>query len=285
MIKKNIKKVVSIMLIAVMLFAFAACSAKTESGAKPATDQKTAVQPEASGKIAEIKEKGKIVLGTSADYPPYEFHKEINGKDNIVGFDIDIAKAIAADLGVELEIKDMKFDGLLAALVADDIDFIIAGMVPKEERKKSVDFSIPYYQAEQKMLVKAAIADKIKSVADLKGLKIGAQKSTVQEDIANTKIEASEVKALSKITDLVLELKNDKIDGLVLVAPVAVAYAKQNQDLVVPDITFGKEDGVAVAVNKGNTDLVEAINATLDKMMKDGSIDKFIGDATILSEQ
>lgn len=290
MINKNIKKVVSIMMILVMILALAACTAKTSTEAKPAdptpaVEQKPAEEQKAAGKIDEIKEKGKIVLGTSADYPPYEFHKEINGKDTIVGFDMDIAKAIAADLGVELEIKDMKFDGLLAALVADDIDFIVAGMVPKEERKKSVDFSVPYYQAEQKMLVKATIADKLKSVADLKGMKIGAQKSTVQEDIANTKIEASEVKALSKITDLVLELKNDKIDGLVLVAPVAAAYAKQSPDLAVPDITFGKEDGVAVAVNKGNTDLVDSINATLDKLMKDGTIDKFIGDATILSEQ
>lgn len=285
MIKKNVKKVISIMLVVVMILALAACSAQTSIETKPASDQKPASEQKAAGKVDEIKAKGKIVLGTSADYPPYEFHKEINGKDTIVGFDMDIAKAIAKDLGVELEIKDMKFDGLLAALVADDIDFIVAGMVPKEERKKSVDFSIPYYQAEQKMLVKATIADKIKTIDDLNGLKIGAQKSTVQEDIATKQIKASEVKALSKITDLVLELKNDKIDGIVLVAPVATAYAKQNQDLVVPDVSFGKEDGVAVAVNKGNTDLVDAINATLDKLMKDGSIDKFIGDATILSEQ
>lgn len=285
MINKNKKKIVSVMLILVMLFTLAACSAKASSETNPAEGQKPAGEQKAAGKVDQIKAKGKIVLGTTADYPPYEFHKEINGKDEIVGFDIDIAKAIAKDLGVEVKIKDMKFDGLLAALVADDIDFIIAGMVPKEERKKSVDFSVPYYQAEQKILVKAAIADKIKSIDDLKGLRIGAQKSTVQEDIANTKIEASEVKALGKITDLVLELKNDKIDGIVLVAPVAEAYAKQNQDLVVPDITLGKEDGVAVAVNKGNTDLLDAINATLNKLMKDGAIDKFIGDATTLSEQ
>jgi arginine/lysine/histidine transporter system substrate-binding protein len=279
MIKKNVKKAVAIILVLVMMFTLAACTAKTDSDAKSAEEQK------AAGKLEQIKAKGKIVLGTSADYPPYEFHKEINGKDEIVGFDIDIAKAVAEELGVQLEIKDMKFDGLLAALVADDIDFIIAGMVPKEERKQSVDFSIPYYQAEQKMLIKAAAAEKIKSIADLKGLKIGAQKSTVQEDIAKTKMEASEVKSLSKITDLVLELKNDKIDGIVLVAPVAAAYAKQNQDLVVPEITFGKEDGVAVAVNKGNADLLGAIDKTLNKLMKAGSIEKFIGDATVLSEQ
>lgn len=287
--KKNIKKVISIMMMLVMIFALAACAAKTSTEAAPtatpALEQKPAEEQKAAGKLDEIKAKGKIVLGTSADYPPYEFHKEINGKDNIVGFDMDIAKAIAADLGVELEIKDMKFDGLLAALVADDIDFIVAGMVPTDERKQSVDFSNTYYQAEQKMLVKAENVDKVKTVDDLKGKVIGAQKSTIQEEIANKKIEASEVKALSKITDLVLELQNDKVYGVVLVGPVADAYAKQNPAVAVPALSFGQEDGVAIAINKGNEDLVTAINTTLDKLVKDGSIDKFIGDATILSEQ
>jgi ABC-type amino acid transport substrate-binding protein len=285
MLKNNVKKLISVILILVMLMSMAACSAQTSSEAKPAEDPKASEEPKASGKIDEIKAKGKIVLGTAADYPPYEFHKEIDGKDNIVGFDIEIAKAIAADLGVELEIKDMKFEGLLAALVAEDIDFIVAGMVATEERKQSVDFSISYYEAEQKFLVKAENADKVKTVDDLKGKVIGAQKSTIQEEIANTKIEASEVKALSKITDLVLELQNDKIFGIVLASPVAFAYAKQNPVFAVPEISFGREDGVAVAVNKGNDDLVKAINATLEKLMKDGSIDKFISEATLLSEQ
>lgn len=289
MINKNIKKAVSVMMILVMLLALSACAAKTSAEAapadQPAVEQKPAEEQKAPGKLDKIKEKGKIVLGTAADYPPYEFHKEIDGKDNIVGFDIDIAKAIAADLGVELEIKDMKFEGLLAALIAEDIDFIIAGMVPTEERKQSVDFSVSYYQAEQKMLVKAENADKIKSVEDLKGKSVGAQKSTVQEEIANTKIEGAQVKALSKITDLVLELQNDKVFGLVLVGPVAEAYAKQNPALAVPNISFGREDGVAVAMNKGGEDLVAAVNTTLDKLMKDGSVDKFIGEATLLSEQ
>lgn len=285
MIKKNATKIVSIILTLVMMLSLAACSAQAGGEAQPAEATKAAEEQKAAGKVEQIKAKGKIVLGTAADYPPYEFHKEINGKDEIVGFDIEIAKAIAKDLGVELEIKDMKFDGLLAALVAEDIDFIVAGMVPTDERKQSVDFSIPYYQGEQKMIVKAENADKVKTVEDLKGKVIGAQKSTIQEEIANTKIEASEVKALSKITDLVLELQNDKVYGVILVAPVAEAYAKQNQALAVPEISFGREDGVAIAVNKNNTDLTDAINVTLDKLLKDGSVDKFIGEATMLSEQ
>lgn len=277
--RNNVKKVISIMLILSMLLAFAACGAKTTGVVAPAEEQKAAT------KIEQIKAKGKLVLGTSADYPPYEFHKAINGKDEIVGFDIEIAKTIAKDLGVELEIKDMKFDGLLAALVVDDIDFIVAGMVPKEERKKSVDFSIQYYQAEQNVLVRAEDAGKITSIEALKGLKVGAQKSTVQEDLAKEKTEASEVKSLSKITDLVLELQNGKIDAVVLVGPVANAYAKQNPKLAVSGISLGSEEGVAVAVNKGTPDLLEAINKSLDTMIKAGTVDKFIQEATVLSEQ
>lgn len=277
--KNNVKKVVSIMLILTMLLAFAGC------GAKPTDVVATPEEQKAATKIEQIKAKGKLVLGTSADYPPYEFHKAINGKDEIVGFDIEIAKAIAKDLGVELEIKDMKFDGLLAALVVDDIDIIVAGMVPKEERKKSVDFSIQYYQADQNVLVRAEDVGKISSIEALKGLKVGAQKSTVQEDLAKEKTEAAEVKSLSKITDLVLELQNGKIDAVVLVGPVTNAYAKQNPKLAVSGISLGSEEGVAVAVNKGTADLLEAINKSLDTMLKAGTIDKFIEEATLLSEQ
>jgi polar amino acid transport system substrate-binding protein len=278
--KKNyLTRAAAVLLILSLVFSLAACGTKAVNANAESGKQ------QAVSKLEQIKAKGKIVLGTSADYPPYEFHKVINGKDEIVGFDIDIAKQIAKDLGVDLEIKDMKFDGLLAALVADNIDFIVAGMVPKEERKKSVDFSEQYYQAEQSLLIRAADADKIKTVDDLKGLMVGAQKSTIQEDIAKEKTGAAEVKSLSKITDLVLELKNSKIDAVVLVAPVANAYAKQNKDLVVPNISFGKEDGVAIAVNKGNSTLVDAINKSIDTMKNAGAIDKFIEEETALSEQ
>lgn len=267
---KVFKKIIAILVLVCMIFVFGACTAQT-------TNEET--------KLDKIKKSGKIVLGTAADYPPYEFHKEINGKDEIVGFDIEIAKAIAADLGVELEIIDMKFDGLLAALVTDDIDFIIAGMVANEERKKTVDFSMPYYQAQQRMLVREETKDQLKGPEDFKGLKIGAQKSTIQEEIALDKFADAEYIGLSKITDLVLELKNKKIDGVILVEPVAVAYEKQNSDLYMPEVILGQEDGVAVAINKGNEDLLEAINITLDKLIKEGKIDKFIQDASALADQ
>lgn len=241
---------------------------------------------EVGSTVENIKDLNKIVLGTCADYPPYEFHKQIDGKDEIVGFDIDIAKEIAKDLDVELEIKDMDFNGLLAALDTGKVDFVIAGMTPDEERKKNVDFSKVYYDPEQGLLIRSEDVEKYKSIEDLKGMKVGAQKGTVQEEVAKDVVEGSEVKALGKITNLVLELKNNKIDGIVLATPVAKAYEKANPDLILsPYIDFGKEGGVAIAVKKGNTELVEVINNTIDRLMEDGSLEKFIQEATILSEE
>lgn len=272
--KNSSKKVIAMLLVLCMGVLFVGCS-KAESDTN-----------EELTKIEKIKKAGKIVVGTCADYPPYEFHKEIDGKDMIVGFDIEIAKVIAADLGVELEIKDMKFDGLLPALVSDKIDFIAAGMSVTEERLKSVDFSKTYYTEVQKIILKKELEDQVKTKEDLKGLKIGAQKASTQEKIAQ-RIDGVEVKGLGKITDLILNLTNDKVDGVVLVEPVAKAYAEQNPNLFVPDMTLDStgEDGVAIAINKGNEELVEAINKTLDQLTKEGKIDQFITEAITLSEE
>jgi len=232
-------------------------------------------------KIDEIKKAGKIVVGTNAYYPPYEFHKEINGKDEIVGFDIDIAREIAKNLGVELEIKDMDFDGLLLALNADKIDFVIAGMTPTSERAKAVDFSQVYYKAVHGVIINVDNKDVFKTVDDLIGKKIGAQKATVQEEVAKAEITDVELKSLSKIPDLILEVKNNKIQGLVIEKPVAKAYTDKNKDLMLMDLTFeDAEGGSAVAIKKGNTDLLDEINKTLDILIKDGSIEKFVTEAT-----
>ncbi|WP_353092618.1 transporter substrate-binding domain-containing protein [Tissierella praeacuta] len=271
------KKIIIGILILSMMIATIGCT--------KATSKSEANVDSTSSSLEKIKEKGKIVLGTSADYPPYEFHKLINGKDEIVGFDIEIAKKIADDIGVELEIVDMKFDGLLAALVTNDVDFIVAGMAPTPERAETVDFSISYYAGKQKLIVRKDDAAKLKEPKDFKGLKIGVQKSTTQEDIAVEKFTESEIVGLSKITDLVLEINNNKIDGIILSEPVAEAYVAQNKNLYMAEVTLGEEPNVAVALNKGNKDLQDSINETLDKLVKEGSIDKLIQEATILAEQ
>ncbi len=246
----------------------------------------TAGDAQPANKLEEIQSSGKLVLGTSADYPPYEFYAEIDGKLEIVGFDIDIAKEIAKDIGVELEIVDMQFDGLLAALVADNIDIIVAGMAATEERKESVDFSTSYYEAEQTMLVRKEDYEKFQSISDLEDHRIGVQMATVQEGIAHEQVSnAKEIKSLGKISDLVLELNYGNIDAIILVDTVAMAYAQNNENLALSQISFGKEDGVAAAVAKGHEEFLASVNQTLEGLIADGSIDQFIEDAVILADQ
>ena len=235
----------------------------------------------AETKLDKIKKSGKIVLGTSGDYPPYEFHKSVNGKDTIVGFDIEIANEIAKDLGVKVEIKEMDFKGLLGALQAGNVDFVLAGMTPDEERKQSVDFSNIYYTAIQTIVVRAEDKNNIKSVDDLKGKKVGVQKGAIQETIAKEQLPSSEAAALGKITDIALSLKTKKIDAAIIEEPVAKSYVNANNDLAISDIKLKVEDaGSAVAVKKGDKELVDQINKTLERLLKDKTIDKLVTDAT-----
>jgi polar amino acid transport system substrate-binding protein len=243
-------------------------------------------------KLDSIKKAGKIILGTSADYPPYEFHTQIDGKDTIVGFDIAIAQEIAKDLGVTLEIKDMDFDGLLAALSSGNVDFIISGMTPTEERKQNVDFSDIYYYAEHGVLIrKADEAKYAASVESLKDKMVGAQRGAIQVKLAKTRIKGvaddkaeepnAEVKELGKLPDLIMELKNSKVEAIVAELPVAKAYLGANDDLMLATYTFKDDDGgSAIAVKKGETALTAEINKTIARLAGDGSIDKFVSAAS-----
>ncbi len=239
-----------------------------------------------------IKKAGKLVLGTSADYPPYEFHTQIDGKDTIVGFDVAIAGEVAKDLGVTLEIKDMDFDGLLAALSSGNVDVVIAGMTPTAERKQNVDFSEIYYHAEHGVLIRKA--DKAKyetSVDSLKEAMIGAQRGAIQVKMAKLRIKGvaeadadaphAQVKELGKLPDLVMELKNAKIEAIVAELPVAKAYLGANPDLLLATYTFTDDDGgSAVAAKKGETALVAEINKTIARLLAEGKVDTFVSEAS-----
>ncbi len=263
--KKIFKKVFGFAIIAAMVMSLAACGG--------------------GDTMKRIEKSGKLVIGTSADFAPFEYHAMIDGKDTIVGIDISIAKEISKDLGVQLEIVDTGFDGLLAALNTNKVDIVIAGMNPDEERKKAVDFSKIYYEAKQCVMIRAEDKDKIKSIADLSGKKVGAQLGTSQEKIAKEEMQDSDLISLGKIPDLVMELKNKKIDALVLELPVANGYVKNNNDLVLSEIKVEEDTGgFAIAVKKGNSDLVKQIDQTLDRLMKEGAIDKFVQEANDMND-
>ncbi|MEJ8554365.1 ABC transporter substrate-binding protein [Tepidibacter sp. Z1-5] len=267
MFKKSVNKMIVVVMVLCLGMVFSGCGKSEVS------------------QYEKIKESGKIVLGTSADYPPYEFHKEVDGKDQIVGFDIEIAKAIAEDMGVELEIKDMDFGGLLAALNTGTVDFVVAGMTPTDERKEKVDFSEIYYNATQAVVVKTENKDKIKSMDDLKGKTIGVQMASVQEEIAKDQVKDAQIKSLSKVPDLMMELKNDKVDALIVELPVAKAYIDKNTDLSLSGITVKDETGgSAIAIKKGSQELTDQINKTLDKLVKENKIEEFVVEATDMIE-
>lgn len=237
-----------------------------------------------NGSPAPVEEKTKLILGTSADYAPFEFHKTIDGKDTIVGFDIEIAKEIAKDRNAELEIQDMDFDGLLLALDTGKVDMVISGLTPTEERKQSVDFSDIYYLTDQGILVQKDKADAFKTLDDLKGKKIGIQKGSIQEGIAQ-EIEGAKLTSLGKIPELVLELTSGRVDAVILEKPVADQYVLTQSAIVVSDIKIEQpedEAGVAIAVKKGNTELVESMNETIARLKEAGDIDRFVVEANEL---
>ena len=263
------KKILAILLALVMLFGLAACSS---GSTEPAA--------ESASVIDEIKAAGKLTVGTSADYPPYEFHTEIDGVDTIVGFDIAIAQSIADELGVELNIVDMSFDNLLMSLANGEFDMVIAGMTSNEERLKAVDFSDPYMVSKNLILVKSENADKYKTLDDLKGAKGGAQTGSIPYQRCVEYCGEENSVGLAKVQDLVMELQAGKLDLIFLDYMTVLTYAAVNDDLEAVDVNIPTTDsGYCIAVEKGNTELAEYINGVLAKLVEANAIEEFVVEA------
>ncbi len=272
---KKIKKSIMITLVGTLTFGVVGYTSSKEDSSEHLTQ------------LEQVKKEGTLVVATSADYPPYEFHKEIDGKDTIVGFEMSMADAIAKELGVKLEIKDIKFDGLLPALKSGNIDMVIAGMSPTEERKKAVNFTDVYYNGEHTVLIKKENSNKYKSIEDLKNAKIGVQKSSLQEQIAVDVLQATNIKGLSKISDVVLELENGNVDAVVLSKETTKGYLKQYPNIMDANVDLGSDntEGSAIAINKSeDNSLVEETNKIINKLVKENKINEFVEEATKLAQ-
>ncbi|MGL4742046.1 MAG: transporter substrate-binding domain-containing protein [Sarcina sp.] len=282
--KGLVKKIAAISMAMMMSVGMLACGGTDKQGEE--TNGKAPVE---KNLLDEIKKNGKIILGTSADYPPYEFKATVEGKDQIVGFDIEIAKEVAKDLGVKLEIQDMKFDTLVAALQSGTIDMVISGMNPTPERQKAVDFSEIYYKAEHGIIIKKENKDKLKTKDDFKGLVVGAQKGSIQEELANTQMEGVKFRGLGKVPDLMMEMLGGTMDAAVMENPVALANAKANPSLYVienPGFELDEtEKGSAIAIPKNSGELLEVVNKTIQRLISEGKIEKFIVEANELMDK
>ncbi|MDT2757284.1 ABC transporter substrate-binding protein/permease [Enterococcus asini] len=206
-----------------------------------------------------------LVVGLSADYAPFEFHATVEGKDTIVGFDVAIAEKIAEDLGVKLKVEELGFDALLGALQTGKVDMVISGMNPTPEREKEVNFTDGYMTVTQKVVVRKADEDKFSSLEKLNGATVGVQKQSYQEELAASELPDSDVTSLQKVPDLITNLTNEKIDGVILEGPVADAYAQVNKSLAVADNVVFKEGSkeMAAAVSKEAPAFLAAVNASI----------------------
>lgn len=261
-----------------MIMLFVACG-----GGDPTAGENAG--PERDGLDAII-QAGKLVVGTSADYPPYEFRLAGDEEGRIVGLDMDIAQDIADALDVRLEIKDLQFSELFNHLEAKDVDMIIAGLTPTETRRKLADFSEIYYQAFQTVLIREGDLEKIPTVSDLRGKRVGVQANSIQQDLAPTLIVGAEFVPANTIHKMLEMLQNGDVDALVLEKPVAEAFQARRPGLA--SIKAGIDAnrlGSAIAVRKGNAALLERVNAIISRLKQQNRIINYVEDAKVLANK
>ncbi len=283
--KKNLwQLVLAIVLGVLMAVSVAGCSSTPDK--KPAAN--APATPAADDSLSKIKAKGRLVVGINAEFAPFEFHAMVNGKDTVVGFDLDMAKDIAKDMGVELELKELAFDALLTTLQSGQVDIIISGLSATEERRKTVDFTIPYYKGTNVVLTTKANLGKFNSFGDLKDKKIGVQLSSLQDRLMMTLLPDGKYTKIESMNTLFLSLKSNQIDGIVtskIVSEMAVVanpeFAIANK--VVIDDSSLNSPGTAVALRKNSAALQTQLNGTIKRLVDSGQMQKYVDEACKLA--
>ena len=284
-----LKKMLVLALSAAMLLTVLTGCGSSETAApqdEQATEAQAEEQPaaEASTLLEQFKAKGKLVVGTEAQYAPYEF-KDLDA--NFVGCDMWLAQQIADSLGVELEIVDMSFAGIIPAVQSGQVDLGIAAFTNTPERAEEIDFSDLYETSAQLLIVKTGNADTYSTKEALAGQKVGAQKGTIQSQLIQSALPDSELFELEKYPALALEVQNGNIAGLVVDQAVGESLvANSNGELEVSNFEFSAEEasfGKSVVIAKGNEDLVAAVNEVVNKVTSDGSYQAAYDEAVALA--
>lgn len=218
----------------------------------------------------ELQQEGKLIMATNAEFEPFEYME--NGE--IVGIDVEIANAIADDLGLELEIQNMNFDSVVTSVASGKADIGVAGLTKDPDRDKSVDFSDPYYDAAQVIIVKNDNTT-IQDEETVKGKKIAVQKGTTGDTLATELSGDSNVVRFNATTDAINELKNDKVDAVILDSFPAQVFVKKNHDIKIVGDQLTSEE-YCICVREGNTALLNKINDSLKKLKDSGTLDLII---------
>lgn len=216
-----------------------------------------------------------LYMVTNAEFPPYEYYE--NGE--IVGIDAEIAQKIAEKLGMTLEIEDMDFTSVIAAVESGKADMCLAGLTITPDRQESVNFTVSYATGVQVVIVKEG--SPITSVDDLFGdgnYKIGVQENTTGDIYATGDIEDAglgTVERYNKGADAVAALVSDKIDCVIIDNEPAKNYVEANEGLVILDTEYAVED-YSIALNKDNTELYDKVNNALQELIDDGTVQQII---------
>ncbi len=235
--------------------------------------------------LKDVQEKGKLIVALNPEFPPFEFRTLVDGKDTIVGADIELAKVIGQELGVEVEFSAMSFDNVLNNVQSGQSDIAISGISATEERAKVYDFSIPYYTSTNKVIINKEDLAQYKSLDSLAEANIGAQKGSIQEQIIKEQLPFSTVIALASNGELINQLKSQKVEAVIFEEPIAKAYVAKNDDLVILDteIKSSYSDAYAIALPKGSAALKEKVDSVITKLVESGQMDQFVQEAYELS--
>jgi polar amino acid transport system substrate-binding protein len=291
------KKVLALTMAACMAASLTACGgSKTAETTAAATEaaKDTAAEGAATEAASEATEAaavetlvpGKLTVATSPDFAPYEFYSiGADGTPTLSGFDMELAQYIADYLGLELVVNPMDFDGVLTELQTKSVDLGMAGLSPDEKRMAVMDFSDIYYKGGQALVTVQDKADQFKSIEDVNksGVSVAAQIGSIQMDLANANTPDADIISLPKVTDIVSELIGDKLDAAFIEKDVALSYQKNYPELVlICDVPYDVE-GSAIGVCKGNSSLLEGVNAAIAQAIEDGSMAQFVADANELA--
>lgn len=231
---------------------------------------------EPANKLESVKSAGKIVIGTSADYAPFEYKDE---QDNFVGFDMDLIREIGKRMGVEVEIQDMAFDSLVAAVEQGKVDAVIASMTPTEERLQKVDFSIAYHYQKSSFLSATESAITLASPEEAASYKIGVQTGTtldewVTENLVDAgKMSADNILRYERADQSILDLQAGRIDLVLTDAGPAKEYETNGQaKIVLTEKLF--DTGEAIALTKGEAELKAELDKIIQALIDEGIVDQ-----------
>lgn len=254
---KKIAKIFALIL--VLTLALCACGG-TETNETQPTD----------GSTEQVK-KEVLIMGTNAVFPPYEFYE--GDTETIIGIDAEIGALVAEKLGMDFEIKDMDFGGIISAVQNGVVTIGMAGMTVNEERLESVNFSTPYAKGIQVVIVKED--SDIASIDDLDGKKIGVQEATTGDSYATDDYGEENIKRYPNGAAAVAALQSGIVNAVIIDNEPAKAFIAANEGLKILDTEYANED-YAIAVAKENTELLEKINTALAELKADGTIDAIV---------